>query len=184
VTLYQIVMTKESGAAMQENALTTRDFLFRDLPVRVVEQDGEVWFRAEDVCSALGYANHRDALSNHVDADDVAKRDATDALGRTQQANYVNESGVYALIFGSTKPEAKVFKRWVTHDVLPAIRKTGRYAVQGLVLPDNIQHLVDQNPRKTGFCLSAKAHARKSTSIISERWVSLLPVLASGITTM
>jgi prophage antirepressor-like protein len=105
-------------------------FDFQGNAVRIVRgEDGEPWINANDVCGVLGYTNARDALSNHVDEDDVAKRDTIDALGRTQQVNYINESGMYALIFGSAKPEAKVFKRWVTHEVLPAIRQTGRYAL-------------------------------------------------------
>jgi prophage antirepressor-like protein len=91
--------------------------------------DGEPWFRASDVCGVLGFSNPWQALESHVDEDDLQKLEAIDSLGRTQQANFVNESGMYALIFGSTKPEAKAFKRWVTHEVLPSIRKSGYFAV-------------------------------------------------------
>ncbi|WP_374240656.1 Bro-N domain-containing protein [Zoogloea sp.] len=80
------------------------------------------------MCAALDFGNPRQALESHVDADDVQKLDTIDSLGRTQRANHVNESGLYALILGSTKDTAKRFKRWVTHDVLPTIRKTGGYA--------------------------------------------------------
>ena len=63
-----------------------------------------------------------------MDGDDVQKMDTIDSLGRTQRANHVNESGLYSLILGSRKPEAKRFKKWVTSEVLPAIRKTGSYS--------------------------------------------------------
>lgn len=103
-------------------------FSFGAFQVRVViDETSQSWFNAADVCAALGLANSRDALSKHVDFDDVAKRDAIDNLGRTQPMNYVNESGLYALIFGSSKESAKQFKKWVTSEVLPSIRKTGSY---------------------------------------------------------
>lgn len=103
-------------------------FSFGAFQVRVViDETSQSWFNAADVCAALGLANSRDALSKHVDFDDVAKRDAIDNLGRTQPMNYVNESGLYALIFGSSKESAKQFKKWVTSEVLPSIRKAGSY---------------------------------------------------------
>jgi prophage antirepressor-like protein len=88
---------------------------------------GEPWFSAKEICSILGFANARQAIDTHVDSDDVQKLDVMDTLGRTQRANHINEYGLYALILGSTKPEAKRFKRWVTHEVLPEIRKTGSF---------------------------------------------------------
>lgn len=103
-------------------------FQFENNPVRVITDDnGEPWFNAREICDALGYGNHRQAVDTHVDMDDVQKLDAIDGMGRKQLANHINESGLYALIFGSTKEEAKRFKRWVTHEVLPSIRKTGAY---------------------------------------------------------
>ena len=93
---------------------------------------GEPWFNANDVCGALEMGNARQALESHVDKDDVQKLDTIDSLGRVQQTNHVNESGMYALIMGSTKPEAKKFKRWVTSEVLPSIRKTGQYVAQSV----------------------------------------------------
>lgn len=92
-----------------------------------VNERGEPQFCAADVCKALGYVNGRDAVANHVSEDDVAKRDITDSLGRTQSASFVNESGLYSLIFGSKLETAKAFKRWVTSEVLPSIRKHGGY---------------------------------------------------------
>ena len=104
-------------------------FQFETHALRVqVDDAGQPWFNANDVCAALELANPRDALAKHVDSDDVAKRDIIDSLGRVQLASFVNESGLYALILGSTKEAAKRFKRWVTSEVLPSIRKTGAYA--------------------------------------------------------
>jgi prophage antirepressor-like protein len=108
-------------------------FQFETHAVRVqVDDGGQPWFNASDVCEALELGNPSQALKSHVDADDLQKLEITDALGRPQRANHVNESGLYALILGSTKDAAKRFKRWVTGDVLPAIRKTGAFAVAGV----------------------------------------------------
>lgn len=104
-------------------------FQFEAYAVRVqVDEFGQPWFNANDVCSALEFANPHKAVGDHVDTDDLTKREVIDSLGRKQRANHVNESGLYALILGSTKEAAKRFKRWVTSEVLPAIRKTGSYS--------------------------------------------------------
>ena len=102
-------------------------FSFGNQEIRTVtDEHGEIWFVANDVCVALELVNPHDALAKHVDAEDLAKREALTAGGK-QAVNHVNESGLYALIFGSRKETAKRFKRWVTSEVLPAIRKTGKY---------------------------------------------------------
>ena len=95
--------------------------------IRAIEKDGEPWFVGKDVASILGYAKPLNALSMHVDGDDSLKQGLTDSIGRNQETIFINESGVYALIFGSKLPRAKEFKRWVTNKVLPAIRKHGVY---------------------------------------------------------
>lgn len=84
------------------------------------------------MCEALELGNPSQAVKSHVDADDLQKLEVIDNLGRKQRANHVNESGVYALILGSTKDAAKRFKRWLTTEVLPSIRKTGAYATSGV----------------------------------------------------
>ncbi|MFO0497540.1 MAG: Bro-N domain-containing protein [Betaproteobacteria bacterium] len=112
------------------NMLTPFQFESHSLRVQV-DDAGQPWFNANDVCAALELANPRDAIAKHVDAEDVAKRDTLTA-GGVQPLNHVNESGLYALILGSTKDAAKRFKRWVTSDVLPTIRKTGAYAVSAV----------------------------------------------------
>ena len=97
--------------------------------VRVAGTSEQPLFCASDLCRALGYANGRDAISKHVDEWDVAKCD-TPTMSGIQSMTYVNESGLYALIFSSKQPNAKAFKKWVTSDVLPSIRKTGQYSLQ------------------------------------------------------
>ena len=102
-------------------------FSFGNHEIRTVtDEHGEAWFVANDVCAALELTNPHDALAKHVDQEDLAKRD-TLTPGGLQKLNHVNESGLYALIFGSRKESAKHFKRWVTSEVLPAIRKDGYY---------------------------------------------------------
>ena len=94
--------------------------------IRVIMQNGELFFVANDVCSALDLGNARQALTR-LD-DDEKDVISTDTLGGKQSMNVVNESGLYTLILGSRKPEAKQFKRWITHDVIPSIRKFGFYS--------------------------------------------------------
>lgn len=106
-------------------------FNFSGMEIRVVSKDGNPWWIAKDVCSVLEIANSRDALSR-LD-DDEKGVVSTDTLGGRQDLMAVNEPGLYSLILGSRKPEAKRFKRWVTHSVLPAIRKTGMYAADDLL---------------------------------------------------
>lgn len=100
--------------------------------VRTLTIEEEPWFVGKDVAVALGYENHRKALSDHVDPEDKLQGDGVtirDPMGREQHPTVINESGLYALIFGSKLESAKRFKHWVTHDVLPAIRKTGSYSI-------------------------------------------------------
>ncbi len=96
--------------------------------IRTVLIDGEPWFVGKDVAEALGYTKARNAISTHVDDDD--KKDALiqGSLGGPQTMIVISESGLYSLILSSKLPTAKVFKRWVTSEVLPSIRKTGGYA--------------------------------------------------------
>ncbi|MBM4200279.1 MAG: hypothetical protein FJ189_03225 [Gammaproteobacteria bacterium] len=107
-------------------------FQFETHALRVqVDEAGQPWFNATDVCAVLEMGNPSQAIKSHVDTEDLQKLETLTAGGRQRQ-NHVNESGLYALILGSTKETAKRFKRWVTHDVLPAIRQTGAYAVPGM----------------------------------------------------
>lgn len=102
-------------------------FDYGENKIRTVEIDGAMWFVGKDVAEALGYTNPRKALNDHVDMEDkgVTKRDT---LGGVQDMAIINESGLYSLILSSKLPTAKEFKRWVTSEVLPTIRKHGAYA--------------------------------------------------------
>lgn len=93
--------------------------------IRVIEQDGEPWFVAADVCRALELEDTGRATSR-LDEDELTRIKIVSG-GQNREVIAVNEPGLYSLVLGSRKPEAKVFKRWITHDVIPAIRKTGGY---------------------------------------------------------
>ncbi|HCT4312902.1 TPA: Bro-N domain-containing protein, partial [Staphylococcus aureus] len=103
-------------------------FNFEELPVRTLEVDGEPYFIGKDVADILGYTNSRKALSDHVDEEDkLTSRIVT--AGQNRNVTIINESGLYSLIFSSKLENAKRFKRWVTSEVLPTLRKTGAYQV-------------------------------------------------------
>lgn len=110
-------------------------FSFENSKVRTLGTPDLPLFVAIDVASALGFQKPSNAVSQHVDTEDIVKAEITDSMGRTQTVNCVTESGLYALIFGSKLESAKRFKRWVTSEVLPAIRKTGRYEVPATITP-------------------------------------------------
>ena len=95
--------------------------------VRIVPVDGELMFVAKDVCDCLEITKHRDAISR-LDSD-VRGSVKLDTPGGKQGIAAINEYGLYNLVLSSRKPEAKEFKRWITHDVIPAIRKTGSYSM-------------------------------------------------------
>ena len=95
--------------------------------IRTIIIDGEPWFVGKDLAIALGYVKPETAIRNNVDKGDTLKQGVSDTNGHTQHMLVINEAGMYALIFGSKLDRAKSFKRWVTSEVLPQIRKTGSY---------------------------------------------------------
>ena len=97
--------------------------------VRVVNINGEAWLVGKDVAETLGYSNTRDAISKHVDDEDKNTVAIHDGKGNPNQV-VINESGLYSLVLSSKLPNAKKFRRWVTSEVLPSIRKTGGYKVE------------------------------------------------------
>ena len=119
--------------------------------LRTIETDKGIYFVGKDVAEALGYAKPRNAIAVHVSADD--KRDAPfqGDLGGTQKMTIINESGLYALIFGSKLQKAKDFKHWVTSEVLPSIRKTGSYSATSenvkliTITPEMAEKMLEKN---------------------------------------
>lgn len=133
--------------------------------VRAIMRDGEPWFVAADICKALEIANNRDALTR-IDDDEKGVALA-DTLGGKQEVTIVNEPGLYSLVLGSRKPEAKVFKRWVTHEVIPSIRKHGAY-----LTPEALERAMT-DPDFTIGLLTALKSERESRKI-AETKVNLL----------
>jgi len=107
-------------------------FNYQGKQVRTVTVEGSPWFVVKDTCEILDLSNPSEAISR-VEKDDLSTTEVIDSMGRKQIANTVSESGLYDLIFLSRKPEAKQFKRWVTHEVLPDIRKHGIYATDNVI---------------------------------------------------
>ncbi|MDC7218616.1 MAG: BRO family protein [Spirochaetales bacterium] len=120
-------------------------FDFKGNEVReITDINGNPWFVAKDICQILGYTNPSKAISDHVDSDDKLNNESLSSLG--QRGGWiVNESGLYSLILRSQLPSAKAFKKWVTSEVLPAIRKNGGYLSSSVDFtdPDNIQRLLN-----------------------------------------
>jgi prophage antirepressor-like protein len=139
-------------------------FNYQGQQVRTLVKDGEPWFVAKDVCDILEITNSRDAVSR-LDEDE---RDVvlTDTLGGQQNMQAVNEPGIYSLILGSRKPEAKAFKRWITHEVIPTIRKTGGYvANENIFVETYLPFADDQTKALFKFTLET---VRKQNEKITE----------------
>lgn len=145
--------------------------------VRTLTIDGEPWFVAADVCRALSIGNNRQALS-YLDEDEKGVI-ISDTLGGKQKLNTVNEPGLYSLVLRSRKPEAKAFKRWITHEVIPAIRKTGAYAVSGTPMMTAEQaavllesmHAFVQNQSEFLACASKVLDAMNAFTDVSQKLV-------------
>ena len=123
---------------MQINIQIFKNEVFGEIRTMTNEK-GETFFVGKDVAKALGYSNTRDALNKHVDEEDKGTVAIRDTAYETR-AVFINESGLYSLILSSQLEQAKAFKRWVTSEVLPQIRKTGRYEL----LPAEIKLLGEQ----------------------------------------
>ena len=118
-------------------------FNYKETPIRTIERDGEIWWVLKDVCSALSIIDHV-SVARRLDDDEkgVGQILPLTRKGGAQEMTIINEPGLYNVILRSDKPEAKDFKRWVTHNVLPAIRRTGSYSMipapRQPALPDGV----------------------------------------------
>lgn len=109
--------------------------------VRTITKENEIWFVGKDVAECLGYTRATKAIRDRVDKEDIGEVPIQDSIGRMQNTPIINESGLYSLVLGSKLSQAKKFKRWVTSDVLPSIRKHGMYAKDELL--DNPDLLIE-----------------------------------------
>ena len=115
-------------------------------PIRTVELDGEPWLVGKDVAEALGYTNPRKALADHVDDEDKGVTKCY-TPGGDQDMTIINESGLYSLVLSSKLPTARKFRRWVTSEVLPSIRKTGGYTAKSKSMTDYQQMMAETRRR-------------------------------------
>lgn len=135
--------------------------------IRTVIIDNKPWFVGKDVAEALEYNEPHKAIARHISDDDRMKHPVTDSTGRNQDTWIINESGLYALIFGSKLESAKRFKHWVTSEVLPSIRKNGIYATDNVI--DNILNNPD-----FGIELLTRLKEERSARVEAERTNSIL----------
>ena len=160
--------------------------------VRVVMREGEPWFTGKDVCDILELDNHRSSLAL-LDEDEKGVH-TMDTPGGKQEMAVISEAGLYSLILRSRKPEAKAFKRWITHEVIPSIRKTGGYlatkpddtpevimARAVLVAQDTIKRLEDRNSELEGAVSEMKPKALFADSVASSTSSILVGQLAALI---
>jgi prophage antirepressor-like protein len=150
-------------------------FDYHGQPVRSLLIDNEPWFVAKDVCKILEIANTTDAVSR-LDSDEVTRFNLGGLSGET---NIVSESGLYSLTLGSKKPQAKPFKRWVTHEVIPAIRKTGSYSAHPMtqieMLAAQAQQMVELE-KKTNIAIESANSAQKQLNNAVDALAAPAPV--------
>ena len=134
-----------------ENSL--KIFEYGTQQVRTVEKDGEAWFVGKDVAEALGYEAPRNALKKFVEDEDKQVHRIS-ASGQMREVFIINEAGLYSLIFSSKLPSAKQFKHWVTHEVLPDIRKHGMYMSDKLREAAQVDHVEAEGLRSVDYCFN------------------------------
>lgn len=131
-------------------------FNYQNNEVRTVEMNGEPWFVLKDVCEVLGISHITDT-AKRMDEDEVGQTEVTDSMGRKQSTYIINESGLYNVILRSDKPEAKPFRKWVTSEVLPSIRKHGAY-----MTPETLQAAILNPDTLIQLCQQIKAEQDKN----------------------
>ena len=149
-------------------------FNYNSVEVRTIQNDGEPWFVLRDVCNVLGLGTPA-RVAERLDPDEVSQTHITDSMGRQQETTIINESGLYNVILRSDKPEAKLFRKWVTSVVLPTIRRHGMYATPDTVEkmladPDTTIKLLEtiKQERAARMALEAKAEADKPKVLFAD----------------
>lgn len=128
--------------------------------IRTIEKDGEPWFVGKDVAAALGYERPTKAILDHVDDEDKDEVPIQDSIGRSQNTPIINESGLYSLVLSSKLPTAKKFKRWVTSEVIPSIRKHGAY-----MTPDKLEEVLLKPDTLIQLAQNLKAEQEKRRAL-------------------
>jgi prophage antirepressor-like protein len=146
----------------------------------ITDNDEQVWFAAIDVCNVLGYQNVKDTLEKKLDDDEKKLDYLTDTSGQQRKTWTINEFGLYSLILTSSKPEAKVFKRWITHEVLPTIRKAGKYTtIEEKEREETIQDLVHEIEKLIAARDDYRAKANQKNRDIDQKNTELMQLLKS-----
>ena len=143
--------------------------------IRTVEIGGEPWLVGKDVAVALGYNNPRDALRKHVDSEDRNTVAVHDGIKGNPNMTIINESGLYSLILSSKLPGAKKFKRWVTSEVLPSIRKTGSYSAPAKQNPSVLEKKVDD------LTAAVQLMAEQMAALVAQKTAAPVPALPSAL---
>lgn len=128
--------------------------------IRTIEKDGEPWFVGKDVAAALGYERPTKAILDHVDDEDKDEVPIQDSIGRSQNTPIINESGLYSLVLSSKLPGAKQFKRWITSEVIPSIRKHGAY-----MTPDKLEEVLLKPDTLIQLAQNLKAEQEKRRAL-------------------
>ncbi len=128
--------------------------------IRTIEKDGEPWFVGKDVAAALGYERPTKAILDHVDDEDKDEVPIQDSIGRSQNTPIINESGLYSLVLSSKLPGAKQFKRWITSEVIPSIRKHGGY-----LTPDKLEEVLLKPDTLIQLAQNLKAEQEKRRAL-------------------
>lgn len=128
--------------------------------IRTIEKDGEPWFVGKDVAAALGYERPTKAILDHVDDEDKDEVPIQDSIGRSQNTPIINESGLYSLVLSSKLPTAKKFKRWITSEVIPSIRKHGAY-----MTPDKLEEVLLKPDTLIQLAQNLKAEQEKRRAL-------------------
>ena len=147
--------------------------------IRSMEIGGEPWFVGKDVATALGYERATKAIRDHVDNEDLDEVPIQDSIGRMQKTPIINESGLYSLILGSKLDGAKRFKRWVTSEVLPAIRKTGAYATDSKAAEIKMRELRVKEMNAQARLLNAET--RRLKILQAERGLSQVAIDTAAV---
>lgn len=137
-------------------------FNYNSKEIRTVERSGDPWFVLKDVCDVLRIGTTA-RVSERLDADEVSQTHITDSLGRQQETTIVNESGLYNVILRSDKPDAKPFRKWVTSEVLPSIRKHGTY-----MTPETLEAAILNPDTMIQLCQQLKAEQDKNHTLTAE----------------
>lgn len=145
--------------------------------VRCIEKDGEPWWVLKDICEILGIQQTA-TITSRLDDDEVGQTNLVNTIGKTAAYKIVNESGLYNVIIRSDKPNAKAFRKWITSEVIPSIRKTGGYGVPQMSQSELILKIAQNNVELERRI----AQAEKQTEAVSEKLDSALDIFTQPVT--